>query len=411
MDLGGTKDSRYARLRESFFGVRRPYLGVKDRDATIYLFDSLSEAMAIVKKAFSSLSERDFKIKLCVIEELAFGLEALDPCDGWLDIRRISMGQVPQAICPSFKELGVFFPCLYEDQATRFGDIEAAHGFQVLRESTKPTPAHRKGIYMTPVAREGEDLRFRLLRCSTNLEGPTDSLRAPDLGILDDLNARVPGLFAKPMAFNHVLAQIYYNKKEEGKDRKARIGDHSDKTKDMPSTGLMAFVTLYRDDEIFRSLVPKPEVGGPYDLFYKKATALTRLRFRRKKGLTDSTGLPPTFEVPLYPGSVFMIALDTNRLYTHEIVPSNLPVEHLPTRMGYVVRCSDQEALWKRSEDQVYLVDKKDGTRLYPLSPPTPCKEEALKEAYRMENRLTDRVCYGEVDFSFNQGDYLKPIE
>ena len=50
-----------------------------------------------------------------------------------------------------------------------------------------------------------------------------------------------------PASLNHVLAQIYYNKSatEDQKQTKAKIKAHSDKTKDMPTNGLMAFCTFY----------------------------------------------------------------------------------------------------------------------------------------------------------------------
>ena len=57
--------------------------------------------------------------------------------------------------------------------------------------------------------------------------------------------------FESVVKFNHVLAQIYENKiieKDNKKlERKAKIKEHSDKTKDMHRNALIAFCTFYKD--------------------------------------------------------------------------------------------------------------------------------------------------------------------
>ena len=82
-----------------------------------------------------------------------------------------------------------------------------------------------------------------------------------------------------------------------------------------------------------------------FDYVYgKNVTILTKLRFRLKsdveKSNNDLLNFPKSFDLTLYPNSVFMIPLSTNRLYTHEIIPSTLEVYKIPTRLGYVARCS-----------------------------------------------------------------------
>src|SRR5262245_45504487 len=69
-----------------------------------------------------------------------------------------------------FFEMGVDF----------FSAICSDHTFQSLTESTKPGTAHRTGMYPTPVTRARDELHFRLLRCSTNLSGPTENFSATD---------------------------------------------------------------------------------------------------------------------------------------------------------------------------------------------------------------------------------------
>src|SRR5690606_19207153 len=115
------------------------------------------------------------------------------------------------------------------------------------------------------------------------------------------------------------------------------ITKHSDKTKDMPKNGLIVFCTFLKDLDKFPTL--RASETDPYDLIYgKNMSVLSKLRFVRKSETPEI--YPQMFEICLYPNSVFAISLETNRLYTHEICPSVLPIEHLPVRMGYVIRCS-----------------------------------------------------------------------
>jgi hypothetical protein len=97
--------------------------------------------------------------------------------------------------------------------------------------------------------------------------------------------------------------------------------------------------------------------------------------------------------------------LSTNRLYTHEIRPSTLDAELLPTRLGYVVRCSSAEAVHKR--EHTFL--KMDG-KLVKLVPPTPEGMKELRKLYAEENKTQAFIDYGDKFlFSMNTGDYIAP--
>jgi len=203
---------------------------------------------------------------------------------------------------------------------------------------------------------------------------------------------------------NHVLAQIYLNKKVTGvktKETKAKIKAHSDKTKDMLDEGLIAFCTFY-DSSNFEQL--KPSTSDRFDWCYKNTSGLTRLHFKLKKSVQDDA-LAKEFSIVLYPNSVFMIPLSTNRLYTHEIRPSMLNIDRIPTRMGYVVRSSKAEALYM--DNQTYLKENGELVTLEDIN------EESmidLKSSYYEENKTEHIVEYGKVHFSMNLGDYQKPI-
>ena len=316
----------------------------------------------------------------------------------------ITLGEVPIVI----SNAGVYFRKLFTDNEY-FDRIKAEHLFQELTESNKPSKAFRKGIYLTNVTKEesedgNEVLHYRLLRCSSNLTGPTDNFRTTDHKIIDSLNDAVRYVFEYETELNHVLAQIYENKtrtEDNDKEVKSRIKAHSDKTKDMPKEGLIVFCTFY--DNVDLAHLKQPATDR-YDRCYKDVSALTKLHFKLKSTVNDEA-LDKEFSVTLYPNSVFMIPLSTNRLYTHEIRPSMLNVERIPTRLGYVVRCSDLEAQYVNN--QAYI---REGDSFIKLEKMTGEGQEDLRDFYYEENKSEHIVKYGSIHFSMNAGDYEKPI-
>ncbi|WP_245233018.1 hypothetical protein [Maribacter forsetii] len=267
--------------------------------------------------------------------------------------------------------------------------------------------ALRKGIYLSRVTKqikgEKESLNFHLLRCSSNLTGPTDNFRTTDNLIIDSLNEAIKFDFEKKTKLNHVLAQIYLNKKNDSnsKEVKAKISAHSDKTKDMSKEGLITFCTFY-DKTNFEHL--SPSKTDEFDWIYKKSSGLTRLLFKLKNTITDET-LVKEFSVTLYPNSVFSIPLSTNRLYTHEIRPSVLNIDKIPIRMGYVIRCSSLEAIYEDSK--IFIKENKNLIRLEQMNDKN---MEDLRDSYYKENKTEKNVEYGKIHFSMNSGDYKKPI-
>lgn len=315
-------------------------------------------------------------------------------------VHLITLGEVPVII----SKAGVYFRKLFTGHHY-FDQIKSEHNFQELTESNKPGKAFRKGIYLTDIKKdENEVLHYRLLRCSSNFTGPTDNLRPTDRKIIDTLNEAVKYVFEDKTDLNHVLAQIYENKvrnESNEKEVKSKIKAHSDKTKDMPTEGLIVFCTFY--DKTDLSHLKQPE-NDRYDRRHKEITAFTRLHFKLKSSVNDAS-LDKEFSVTLYPNSVFMIPLSTNRLYTHEIKPSSLNADMIPTRMGYVVRCSNVEAQY--IDNQTFIREQGD---LIKLEPMTEEGQEDLRDTYYEENISEQPIQYGKIHFSMNAGDYEKPI-
>ncbi|MEU2021131.1 hypothetical protein ABZ565_02950 [Streptomyces sp. NPDC016469] len=301
--------------------------------------------------------------------------------------------------------VGVYRPRFFAPGDDHFGRIRTEHAFQSLTESTKAGTAHRTGIYLTPVTREGDALHFRLLRCSTNLSGPTENFRATDTEIVDALNREAATLFRGHAPLNHVLAQTYHNTRATNgrKQTKARISSHADKTKDMPRNGIMAFCTFYDRLDGLSPMADDPD--DPDDYGVGRASALTRLHFRLKDPADEREDRPAQFTLTLHPGSVFFMPLSTNRLYTHEVRPSTLDAAYLPTRLGYVVRCSGTEAVHK--DGRTYL---KGADGPVELEQPTEAGMAELRALYAEENRSTSFIDYGDrFRFSMNAGDYRAP--
>ena len=107
------------------------------------------------------------------------------------------------------------------------------------------------------------------------------------------LNGLRERYFPGTAELNHVLAQTYHNTVgPDGKQRKAKLSSHSDKTKDMPSNAVMAFCTFY---DRLPAGSKRTDEG---DVVVGNVSALTRLRFRRKadgagtqvRGNTDAQG-------------------------------------------------------------------------------------------------------------------------
>ncbi|MEU1283401.1 hypothetical protein [Kitasatospora sp. NPDC005856] len=346
----------------------------------------------------SGLSGRRLRTaaRVFVIRELSHGDDE-DLDESWTVV---DLGRVPVRV----HGVGVYYRRFFGLGTDHFERIRAEHVFQSLTESTKPGSAHRSGIYLTPVTRNDDELHFRLLRCSTNLSGPTEGFRPTDTQIVEALNREAATVFRNHAPLNHVLAQIYHNNRAtaERKQSKARISAHADKTKDMPANGIMAFCTFYdRLDGL------QPLTEDAFDHGLKGVSGLTRLQFRLKEptGTRDGAEFPPQFTVTLYPGSVFLMPLSTNRLYTHEIRPSALDAELLPTRLGYVVRCSSAEAVHKNGRTFLEVAGG-----LAELEPPTPAGMDELRRLYAEENRTSSVIDYGdELLFSMNTGDYVAP--
>ncbi|MFJ8041084.1 hypothetical protein ACIRBX_11325 [Kitasatospora sp. NPDC096147] len=375
-------------LAEGFFGaVAAPEEiasgAVDPAGKDVYVLDDVSEAGAVRLAS----AERVFVVR---------GLWGSQGDDSPWPV--IGAGRVPRRVHGA----GVYYPRFFEPADDHFGRITAEHAFQSLTESTKPGTAHRSGIYLTPVTRDGDDLHFRLLRCSTNLSGPTETFRPTDTAVVEALNREAATVFRGHAPLNHVLAQTYHNTgaTPERKQSKARISSHADKTKDMPVNGIMAFCTFY--DGLDRL---QPLAQDPFDLGIKRTSGLTRLEFRLKDPAEESDAFPARFGLTLHPGSVFFMPLSTNRHYTHEIRPATLDAGQLPTRLGYVVRCSATEAVHR--DGRTYL---KRAGGLAELEPPTEAGMAELRRLYAEENRSTAFVDYGDrFPFSMNAGDYRAP--
>jgi hypothetical protein len=400
-------------IRENFCGNRHDDINSfllsnssNDPNSIVYLCGNIREIYSLIKTLKNH--------QVYVIKELSVEYdESLYNEQSDFKYQIISSGALPINIF----NLGVYFRKLFDENSKNyFADLVKEHQFQVLTDSNKESNAFRKGIYLTNVERTVKEdglseTSFNLLRCSSNLKGPTDNFRRTDHEIINHLNATSTHFFESAYEFNHVLAQIYENHvvklDNSTKEKKAKIAAHSDKTKDMPDNALMAFCTFYENfvNGDFENKKTKGIVRrNLYDFTYSEETVLTKLHFKLKEMVNDEA-LPKEFSLTLYPGSVFMMSLYTNRIYTHAIRPSVHAVGIIPTRLGYVVRCSKTKAIFKNGE--TYIVDDSQHIKLVPS---TDDGVHDLKKKYLEENITDNFIDYGKIYFSMNQGDYIEPF-
>jgi hypothetical protein len=357
--------------------------------------DSMIYLCGDIKTNYESIKNVENKV-INVIKELSYGYDC-----NFESYKLIGIGQIPI----NTNNIGVYFKNLFTFDKDYFNLINNEHEFQALTESNKPNDAFRTGIYLTNVEKTDDEIKFRLLRCSSNLHGPTDNFRTTDNEIVNTVNEYSSQFFETKADLNHVLAQIYQNKTVKINDKimekKAKIKAHSDKTKDMPENGLIAFCTFYKFNDSNGVKKSKDEL---YDYHYKNKSVLTKMRFKLKENNIETT-LIHNFDITLYPNSVFIIPLSTNRLYTHEIIPSVLQIDKIPTRMGYVIRCSNMEAVFKNN--QTYI--NENGNHIK-LEEPNVDGRKELKDLYFKENVTDNIIHYNKFYFSLNKGDYEQPI-
>jgi hypothetical protein len=382
------------KIKENFCG------NIFDIDSFDQIKCSLNSIIYLCGNIAEIYDQIDFSKNIVnVIEELSSNYENVE------NYQLITLGEVPI----NMYNVGVYFRKFFNSEKDYYDSIVEEHEFQSLTLSNKPGKAFRKGIYLTKVKEENGEIKFKLLRCSTNLGGPTDNFRETDNEIIDKVNNISQYFFKDKVKLNHVLAQTYHNSEVDGKQKKAKIAEHSDKTKDMPKNAIMAFCTFYKDysNDSFNNqeLNDNKKIG--YDYCYGKGNSvLTKLRFRLKhEAAIKNPELQKQFDITLYPNSVFLMSLRTNRLYTHEIMPSHLSINKIPTRMGYVVRCSNTNAIFK--DDQTYIT--KYGHN-FKLNESTKEGIKELKQLYFKENTGIEMVDYDDkFYFSMNSGDYIRP--
>jgi hypothetical protein len=367
-------------IKEKFFGAVCESFEDCPRDAIVYFYGDYAEY-----ERFWQLKHAHMPVRVIA------GSYNYDPDL----VMVVQLGEVPIDV----HGVGVYFREFFPSKRQWFTEIEAAHTFQSLTESNKPGTAYRSGIYLTPTKATERGTEFHLLRCSSNFKGSSDNFRDVDCAIRHKVQEAANEILSKRVHLNHVLAQIYTNRHISGKQRKAKIKEHSDKTKDMPKDAAIVFCTFYK---------------GLSKYQYKNQTTLTKLRFKLKNPERYAR-LAPHFDLELHPNSAFFITLRTNRIYTHEIVPSALSIDQIPTRMGYVMRCSNTLAVHR--DGTTYIIEdgkeaqlRETQLRETQLHEMTDSERKEIKKLYALENATDAHVVYPETYSSMNQGDCMAPF-
>lgn len=375
--------------------------------------------------------DKNIKIILCknitykniyIIDKFSYNYDQIAKTN--LNVKKIKLGMIPINI----HNIGVYFRDCYDSNTDWFVSINNEHKFQSLTESNKQSSAFRTGIYLTPIEKislnnDENCLKFNLMRSSTNFKGPTDNFRNSDITVVSEANIILQDYFHYFFELNHVQAQIYHNISsntinhvnltETKSEKKGRIKAHSDKTEDMDQHGIIVFCSFYENYINNRFIDKNKKISRSkmnyFDFTYgKNVSVLSSLRFKLKKDVIDQK-LIKSFDLILYPNSMFAISLDTNRLYTHEIIPSNLFVDKIPTRMGYVIRCSKTKAIHINNNTHISSKNIDNLHEFIKLVEPDEESIDKLKNLYLKENVESKKIIYDQYNFSLNNGDYQKP--
>jgi hypothetical protein len=322
----------------------------------------------------------------------------------------LCLGSVPINIC----NVGILYKNIFDSSIDYFSELHKNHTFQDLTESNKPYNSLRNGIYLSNVTESNNKKYFNLLRCSTNLKGPTVNFKPIDKDIIGKADFYCKQIFKDEYQLNHVLAQTYFNVLKGKKTKKGKIKSHSDKTKDMQENGILVFASFY--DGYYNNKFNNDNFSNikqdGFDYVTKKGTSiLTTLKFKLKECVDNKQQqFVDEFHVKLYPNSIFTIPIYMNRLYRHETCPANISLEQIPTRIGYVIRCSKTKGL--HVDGKTYIMYNNDSDRYIVYDQLVEVDDygfKKLKNMYYDENMTCDKINYDRFNFSLNDGDYLEP--
>lgn len=356
--------------------------GIFSPDIPIYMTGDIRKNYSVIPDPVG--------LVIYVVRELSYGYDS--------SFRLIDIGRVPINIF----NIGVYFRNFFDQKKNYFDLISKEHEFQTLMESSKEINHVKKGVHITKVEELNPgELKFRIIRNTTNLIGPTENLRKVDNEIIDSLNNMGKIFFERQFELNHSYAQLIDNEHEQ----KAKREFQSDPTKDIPRNGVFAICTFYKDDPKFKNLLKSRADPYFYNYNHNKTTAFAKIRFKLKP-MVEEISFMQEFDVVLYPNSVMAFSLDTNRIYTYEIIPSSLPPEQVPTRISYLVRCAKTTAIYKENERQTYI---KETNSYKKLEKSSGIQSREFKDMFYMETNYDNLIKYPRIPYSLNRGDYMKP--
>jgi hypothetical protein len=283
-------------------------------------------------------------MRIVIIQDFSTRFKASDVC--------VNSWELPRWV----HDIGVYIPRAYV--AGFYQQITVDHQF---RTSNKPGISHRSGIYLSRVKETETSIVYNIMRCSTTFKAPTDAFTDTDECIVQEANRHLNHCIHQCSDFNHVLAQLYTNTIVDGRQIKAKLPAHSDKTEDMPVHAAIGFATFY-------------DLSNRKDEYDYNNNELARMQFLSK---TCKTRMK-TIEVLLEPNSLLIIPLHTNQLYTHEIVPPVSTIDKVLTRIEYVMRSSNVEANFNKNTNKTSIT--------------------------RANRKIPQSTGYGHVLFNLNKG-------
>jgi hypothetical protein len=299
----------------------------------------------------------------------------------------VSLGAVPINISGA----GIMFRRFFTKDCI-FSEITNDRAFKQVTENCGSEKIAHTGLFLSPVERHRDGLKYYIQRSRMVCSEPLSCMKTIDAEITSLVNVSVNSFFKSKVRFNHIFADLH----SPAENRKYKPFNKSENTKDMHADALIAYCTFYKDYDGL-DFIRQSSDDSIFDCAYGGTSIFPKMRFKLKRDAPLDKYMRNSFTVTLYPNSLFVISLSTNRFYTHEVI---MPNTKKLTRVNYTL-CSSKT--WVLFRNRPYIYENGILTRMDKIG------GERLEELCSKENNSSIKIDYPNVYCSLSEGDYKEP--